>query len=32
MYEFIKYYHDRDRNKNPPAPELFPQGTGDETI
>ena len=32
MYEFIKDYHERDRNKNLPAPEPFPQGTGDETI
>lgn len=32
MYEFIKDYHDRDMNKNPPAPQPFPIGTGDETM
>ena len=32
MYEFIRDYHDRDMNKNPPAPQPFPIGTGDETM
>lgn len=32
MYEFIKDYHDRDKYKNPPAPQPFPPGIGDETI
>lgn len=32
MYEFIKDYHDRDMNKNPPAPQPFPINTGDETM
>ena len=31
MYEFIKDYHDRDMNKNPPAPQPFPN-PGDETM
>jgi len=31
MYEFIKNYHDRDMNKNPPAPQPFPD-PGDETM
>ena len=31
MYEFIKDYHDRDMNKNPPAPQPFPS-IGDETM
>ena len=32
MYEFIKDYHDRDRNKNEPAPQPFIIGAEDETI
>ena len=31
MYEFIKNYHDRDMNKNPQAPQPFPD-PGDETM
>ena len=31
MYKFIKDYHDRDLNKNPPAPQPFPN-SGDETM
>ena len=31
MYEFIKDYHDRDMNKNPLAPQPFPN-PGDETM
>ena len=31
MYEFIRDYHDRDMNKNPPAPQPFPN-PGDETL
>ncbi|WP_323737628.1 DUF262 domain-containing protein (plasmid) [Methanosphaera sp. ISO3-F5] len=31
MYEFIKDYHDRDMNNNPPAPQPFPN-PGDETM
>lgn len=32
MYEFIKEYHDRDRNKNEPAPQPFIIGSEDETM
>lgn len=32
MYELIKDYHERDAYKNPPAPQPFPVGSGDETI
>lgn len=31
MYEFIQDYHDRDMNKNPPAPQPFPD-PGEETM